>query len=172
MSCGRKRGQLAGLNPASIGARGDVADDDVMAVRMNGENGAAWVVAFGFVRYQLASTALENRFVVSSLLPSLATWHRDIHMILQCVDHGHDQSYIGTMPSVSKSALKARMLEYFRLVEQTGEELIVLDNNRPVLKVVPIRERQTAQSLFADVRGRVAYHDDVLAPTTEEWGET
>ncbi|MDQ3037662.1 MAG: type II toxin-antitoxin system Phd/YefM family antitoxin [Myxococcota bacterium] len=76
------------------------------------------------------------------------------------------------MTVVSKSALKARMLEYFRHVEQTGEELIVTDNNRAVLKVVPISTRQPASSVFADVRGRVVYHEDILAPTAEEWSET
>lgn len=73
---------------------------------------------------------------------------------------------------VSKSALKARMLEYFRQVEQTGEELIVTDNNRPVLRVLPIRDRQAAATVFADVRGRVVYHQDILAPTLDEWTET
>lgn len=76
------------------------------------------------------------------------------------------------MEPVSKSALKARMLEYFRLVEQTGEELIVLDNNRPVLKVVPFRTRRPAREVFADARGKVVYHEDILTPTTDEWPET
>lgn len=72
---------------------------------------------------------------------------------------------------VSKSALKARMLEYFRRVEQTGEELIVTDNNQPVIRIMPIRKPRSARDLFADVRGRVVYHDDILAPTTDEWNE-
>jgi antitoxin (DNA-binding transcriptional repressor) of toxin-antitoxin stability system len=76
------------------------------------------------------------------------------------------------MDPISKSALKARMLEYFRQVEQTGEELIVLDNNRPVLKVVPIRSRRPAREVFADARGRVVYKEDVVAPSTGEWPET
>jgi prevent-host-death family protein len=76
------------------------------------------------------------------------------------------------MDPVSKSALKARMLEYFRRIEETGEELIVTDNNRPVLRIVPIRHRTPAADLFADVRGRVVYHDDILAPTTDEWPDS
>lgn len=76
------------------------------------------------------------------------------------------------MEPVSKSALKARMLEYFRQVEQTGEELIVTDNNRPVLKVVPIRSRRPAKDVFADARGKVTYGEDVVTPTTDEWSET
>ena len=76
------------------------------------------------------------------------------------------------MNPVSKSALEARMLEYFRQVEQTGEELVVLDDNRPVLKIVPIRTRRPAREVFADARGKVVYGEDILAPTTQEWPET
>jgi prevent-host-death family protein len=74
--------------------------------------------------------------------------------------------------TVSKSALKARMLEYFRRVEETGTELIVTDNNQPVLRIVPIRNRVPASDMFADVRGQVIYHEDVLTPTTDEWTES
>lgn len=76
------------------------------------------------------------------------------------------------MEPVSKSALKARMLEYFRRIEETGEELIVTDNNRPVLRIVPIRHRTRAAELFADVRGRVVYHDDILTSTADEWPDS
>jgi prevent-host-death family protein len=76
------------------------------------------------------------------------------------------------MSTVSKSLLKGKMLEYFRQVEETGEELVVTDNGRPVVKVVPIRTRRSAADLFGDVRGRVVYHEDILAPTTDEWPET
>lgn len=76
------------------------------------------------------------------------------------------------MPIVSKGVLKAKMLDYFRRVEKSGEELIVTDNNRPVLKVVPIRHKSPAREVFADVRGKVVYHADILAPTSDEWPET
>jgi prevent-host-death family protein len=76
------------------------------------------------------------------------------------------------MRTVSKSALKAKMLEYFRRVEETGEDLIVTDNNVPVIRVHAIRQRRPAREVFADVRGRVVYHEDVLSPTTSEWPDT
>ena len=76
------------------------------------------------------------------------------------------------METVSKGALKAKMLEYFRRVEETGMELIVTDNNRPVLRIVPIRQRRPADALFSDARGRIVYREDILAPTTDEWPET
>jgi hypothetical protein len=37
---------------------------------------------------------------------------------------------------VTKSKLKARMLEYFREVERTGESLIVTDHGREVLEAM------------------------------------
>jgi antitoxin (DNA-binding transcriptional repressor) of toxin-antitoxin stability system len=77
----------------------------------------------------------------------------------------------GLMITVSKSVLQANVLEYFRRVEE-GEELIVTHNQVPVLKVVPLQQKHTAAEMFADVRGRVKYHADVLEPETEEWGSS
>lgn len=76
------------------------------------------------------------------------------------------------MEMISKSALKAKMLEHFRRIEESGEELIVTDRNRPVLRIAPIRARTPSAETFSDARGRVVYHGDVLEPTTEEWTET
>ena len=74
-----------------------------------------------------------------------------------------------TMVTVSKSALKARMLEYFRKVEQTGEELIVTSDGRPVLRVVPYTSQESVSDLFADLRGRLLFSEDPDAPTSDEW---
>ena len=87
------------------------------------------------------------------------------------IDYGYDQGHIESV-EVSKSQLKAKMLEYFRRVEETGEELIVTDHGRPVLRVLPVVQARKADQLFADLRGRVVYHGDILAPTTDEWPET
>lgn len=71
---------------------------------------------------------------------------------------------------VSKSTLKAKMLGYFREVEQTGQELIVTDNRVPVLKIVPIKGKRSFDELFADVRGKMKYTEPLTTPTEEEWG--
>jgi antitoxin (DNA-binding transcriptional repressor) of toxin-antitoxin stability system len=73
------------------------------------------------------------------------------------------------MSPVSKTALKASMLEFFRKVEESGEDLIVTDRNRPVLRISRIRIRTSAKELFADVRGKVVYHADIMASTEQEW---
>lgn len=72
------------------------------------------------------------------------------------------------MEPVSKEVLNADVVEYLRRVEETGEELIVTDDNVPVVRIVPIKRpvvRRSADELFADVRGRIVYYEDVLAPT-------
>jgi len=76
------------------------------------------------------------------------------------------------MFTVSKGVLKARMLEYFRRVEKTGQELVVTDKNRPVLKVVPLVVKRNPAEVFAEVRARFkARERDVLEPTTDYWEE-
>ena len=73
------------------------------------------------------------------------------------------------MPTISKGVLKAKMLEYFRKVEETGEELIVTDHRVPVLKVVPIRSKKPLREAFADAQGKLRYKGDLTEPDTNEW---
>ncbi len=76
------------------------------------------------------------------------------------------------MLTVSKSELKAKMLEYFRRVEQSGEELIVTDNRVPVLKVTSLKvKRVDPRDVFGGYRGKIRYHEDILADTSGEWSE-
>jgi prevent-host-death family protein len=75
------------------------------------------------------------------------------------------------MITVSKGNLKNRMLEYFRNVEKTGEALIVTDHRKPVLKVVPYKEKKSLKEIFAPYQGKAKYHAPVTDPETEEWGD-
>lgn len=74
--------------------------------------------------------------------------------------------------TISKGRLKARMLEVFREIERKGEKLIVTDNGKPVLLIEPIRARRDVSEVFADLRGKVEYAEDISSPTTDEWAET
>lgn len=73
------------------------------------------------------------------------------------------------MHSVSKGVLKAKMLEYFRQVEKTREELIVTDHNKPVLRILPYQTCKLPTEIFK--QGNVLYFEDINAPTTSEWGD-
>ncbi|AKM38802.1 prevent-host-death protein [Burkholderia contaminans FFH2055] len=67
---------------------------------------------------------------------------------------------------VSKSEFKARALEYFRLVEASGESLIVTDHGKPTLEIRPYRARE-AQPLDI-LRGSVMRYDNPLDPIAED----
>jgi antitoxin (DNA-binding transcriptional repressor) of toxin-antitoxin stability system len=76
------------------------------------------------------------------------------------------------MFTVAKRKLKTGMSAYFRRVERTGEEMVVTDRRRPVLRVSPIREKRAVDEVFADLRGKVqATAAELCAPTQGEWGE-
>lgn len=72
----------------------------------------------------------------------------------------------------SKSQLKARMLEIFRKLEETGQEALVTDRGRVVLKIVPVRAFRPVDEVFADLRGKVIFHEDPDLSTEAEWAET
>lgn len=76
--------------------------------------------------------------------------------------------------TISKDQLQTTMLKVFRELETTGDELIVTEHGRPVLKIVPIRPnppKRSVQELFGDVQGQVVFLEDMDTPTTDEWSE-
>ena len=72
------------------------------------------------------------------------------------------------MEVVSKSAMKARALEYFRLVERTGQGVIITDHGRPVLKLLPYSVDPS--EALAALRDSVIRYDDPTEPVgLEDW---
>jgi len=72
------------------------------------------------------------------------------HEILSKFDYGHDRGHILEMKTVSKGKLKAKMLEYFREVEATGEPLIVTDHGKEVLEVRPVKRISTTEQVLRE----------------------
>ena len=69
---------------------------------------------------------------------------------------------------ISKSKFKPRALEYFRELEKTGEELIITDRGKPVLKIIPyaVNPEESLKSL----RGTVIKYKDPTEPVgLEDW---
>jgi antitoxin (DNA-binding transcriptional repressor) of toxin-antitoxin stability system len=70
--------------------------------------------------------------------------------------------------TVSKSQFKPHSLEYFRKIEQTGEELVITDHGRPVLKISPYVE--DPEECFRGLRHTVLKYDAPLDPVgVEDW---
>lgn len=73
------------------------------------------------------------------------------------------------MLTVSKGILKSRMLEYFRRIEATGEELIVTDRRKPVLKISPLVEKKSLKTVFEPYQGKAIYLAPETDPETDQW---
>lgn len=69
---------------------------------------------------------------------------------------------------ISKSQFKPRALEYFRLIEESGETLIITDRGKPVLKVMPYTANTEDQLKI--LRHSVLEYDDPTQPVAlEDW---
>lgn len=73
------------------------------------------------------------------------------------------------MQSVTKAELQANMMRIFREVEESGDELIVTENGRPVLAIRPLAGNRTAEEVFADLRGKIIFREDPDTPTSDDW---
>lgn len=69
---------------------------------------------------------------------------------------------------VSKSKFKPHALEYFRKVEETGEEIIITSHGQPVLKVVPYIENP--MEALESLRNTVTKYQKPFEPVAlKEW---
>ena len=75
------------------------------------------------------------------------------------------------MQSISKSKLKANMLRIFRELEDSGEELIVTDRGRPVLRIQPVSKKKTVDDVFGAIRSRVVFRDNSGPPAADRGKE-
>ena len=71
----------------------------------------------------------------------------------------------------SKSRLKAHMLEIMRELEASGEEAIVTDHGRPVLRIVPFAATNSVDEVFRQYRGKLRFLEHPNTPTMDEWSE-
>lgn len=67
---------------------------------------------------------------------------------------------------ISKSQLKPRVLELLRRVQESGEELIISDRGKPVLKVS--RYTEDREDLLRAFRGSVVAYDRPTEPVDAE----
>lgn len=75
------------------------------------------------------------------------------------------------MKKVSKSGFKAKMFEYFRELEERGDELIVTDFGKPVLKITPCSVGAGVNELFKELRDKAHIsRASAVESTSNEWG--
>ncbi len=68
------------------------------------------------------------------------------------------------MKSIDKNQLKANLLEFLQLVELEGEEILVTDGNKPIIRISQYEKTPATEELFKNMRGKVKYFDGFNYP--------
>ncbi len=71
------------------------------------------------------------------------------------------------MQTYKASEFKAKCLHLMDEVNQSGEEIIITKNGKPVSRLVPFRKRK--KTLFAMHKEQVKSHDDLIEPVDVWW---
>jgi prevent-host-death family protein len=69
--------------------------------------------------------------------------------------------------TISKATFKPKVLAYLRLVEETGNELIVTDHGRPAVRIIPFKSR-SALDVLKELKGSIVSEgEDYSNPVVE-----
>ncbi len=71
--------------------------------------------------------------------------------------------------TIKASEFKAKCLKLMDEVAESGEEIVITKNGRPVSKLVPYRKKP--ESLFGIDKGRIQILGDIVSPMPVEWYE-
>ena len=69
--------------------------------------------------------------------------------------------------AIKASEFKAKCLKLMDEVSETGEEIVITKNGKPVAKLTAFRERP--KTLFGIGRGRMKILGDIISPLDVEW---
>jgi prevent-host-death family protein len=70
--------------------------------------------------------------------------------------------------TISKSEFKPKALHYFRVVQQTGAEIIVSDHGKPVVKIIPYKDN--SEDILESLRNTVKRYVDPTEPVgLDDW---
>ena len=69
--------------------------------------------------------------------------------------------------TIKASEFKATCLKLMDEVAETGHEVVITKNGKPVSRLVPYRE--PPKSLFGCLRGQGEITGDIMSPVMDEW---
>ena len=69
--------------------------------------------------------------------------------------------------TITASEFKANCLELMDEIDETGTELVITKNGRPVSRLIPYLEKP--KTLFGIDRGRFEIIGDIISPLDVEW---
>ena len=78
-----------------------------------------------------------------------------------------DRSKARGVQTIKASEFKAKCLKLMDEVAESGNELVITKNGRPVSRLVPYRNKPKAP--FGRDRDRIRILDDIIEPVDVEW---
>lgn len=74
------------------------------------------------------------------------------------------------METISKSALKPKLLKYLRKVQKKREKIVVTDYGKPVATILPYNSQKDSLDLRQELAGSVLNFESPLEPVgLEDW---
>ncbi len=80
----------------------------------------------------------------------------------------HDDN-LTDVRTIKASEFKAKCLKLMDEVADSGVEIVITKNGRPVSRLVPYRKE--ASSMFGRDRGKIRILDDIISPLETDWDE-
>ena len=71
--------------------------------------------------------------------------------------------------TIKASEFKAKCLKLMDEVAESGEEIVITKNGRPVSRLAPYRERP--KTFFGADKGKIKILGDIISPMPAEWFE-
>jgi prevent-host-death family protein len=71
------------------------------------------------------------------------------------------------MQTINASVFKAKCLKLMEEVNESGEEIVILKNGKPISKLVPYKSKP--RSLFGLYENSVCSRDDLIEPVDMSW---
>jgi len=72
---------------------------------------------------------------------------------------------------ITKTQFKDQFDHLLDKLNNDNEEIVIIDNGKPLFKVLKYHKSVSTAELFAPLRGKIKYYEDLTTPTTEEWEE-
>ena len=80
----------------------------------------------------------------------------------------HDDN-LTDVRTIKASEFKAKCLKLMDEVANSGVEIVITKNDRPVSRLVPYRDEEP--SMFGRDRGRIRILGDIISPLEMDWDE-
>ncbi|HBF12853.1 MAG TPA: prevent-host-death protein [Deltaproteobacteria bacterium] len=72
--------------------------------------------------------------------------------------------------SISKAALKPKLLSYLRFIEEKKEKIIITDHGRPVATILPYSSKKDGENIQKQLKNSILKYENPLDPVgLEDW---